>query len=338
MKGTDYAANKYSVFKHFAKYIRPGSVRLETQGSDATGVYVSAFADDQTKTLTSVLINTTNETQEVTLKLNGISLSQFKTAFASTEAFTWKALRAYRVSHGQVTIRMPAESIFTLAGSTNDTAAAKASGRIVGVYFDDRNQNGTQDKGETGLGGDKVFLDLNANGTRDKREPTAVTDSNGRFLFAGLAGGIYRVRREVVSGYTITTPPGVSRINRSKMNVTGVYLGVATASSSGVHVGAAISGHTFGDTNGNGRQDSGESNAAGKVIYLDANNNGKFDSGEKKTTSDAGGNFTFTALPAGTYRVRRIFPKGYQASTTPITLTLADSQKKTGLLIGGQTA
>lgn len=336
MKGTDYAANKYSIFKHFSKYIRPGSVRLETHGNDPTGVYVSAFADDQTKTLTSVLINTTKDEQEVTLKLDGISLSQFKTAFASTESFTWKALKAYRVSNGKVTIRMPAESVFTLAGSTGDTASAKASGRIVGVYFDDKNKNGTQDKGEAGLGGDKVFLDLNANGTRDPREPTAVTDANGRFLFTGLAGGIYRVRREVVSGYAITTPPMVTRLNRVKMNVTGVYLGVAKMASPGIHNNASISGHTFGDTNGNGKQDAGESNAAGKVIYLDANNNGALDSGEKKTTTDSAGNFRFTGLAAGTYRVRRVFPKGFAASTTPITLTLTQNEQKTDILIGGR--
>ena len=343
MTGADYTSNKYEAFKHFSKYIRPGAVRLQTTGNDPTAVEVSAFVDDKAKTLTSVLVNSSDQAQDVTLKLDGISLSAFKTAYASTESFTWKALRAYRISHGQVIVNMPAKSIFTLVGSTGSVASSvAATGSIVGVYFNDKNKNGKQDKGEAGLGGDRVFLDMNANGVRDRREPTAITAANGRYQFSGLASGIYRVRREVVGGYAITTPPNVTRLKRGALNVSGVYLGsVKTAITPPVITppvvrGASISGHSFADTNGNGRQDSGESNAAGKVIYLDGNNNGKLDVGEKQTKTDSAGNFTFAGLAAGTYRVRRVFPQGFKASTPAITLTLTGNDKRIGLMIGGR--
>ncbi|MDB5328421.1 MAG: hypothetical protein JWM57_3990 [Phycisphaerales bacterium] len=337
MTGADYTSNKYEAFKHFSKYIRPGAVRLQTTGNDPTAVEVSAFVDDKAKTLTSVLVNSSDQAQDVTLKLDGITLSAFKTAYASTESFTWKALKAYRISHGQVIVNMPAKSIFTLVGTTGNVASSVAAGSIVGVYFNDKNKNGKQDKGEAGLGGDKVFLDMDADGVRDRREPTAITDANGRYKFSGLASGIYRVRREVVNGYAITTPPSVTRLKRGAMSVTGAYLGsVKMTVTPPAVTGASISGHSFGDTNGNGKQDSGESNAVSKVIYLDANNNGSLDAGEKQTKTDSAGNFSFAGLAAGTYRVRRVFPQGFKATTPAITFTLTSNDKRTGLMIGGR--
>src|SRR5699024_1313898 len=95
MKMDDYASGKYNAFKHFSKFIKPGAVRLQTSGGDPAGVYASAFADDARGTLTSVLINNTAEDQSVTLKLDGISLSKFNTAYSTTEENTWQTLHTY---------------------------------------------------------------------------------------------------------------------------------------------------------------------------------------------------------------------------------------------------
>ena len=40
------------------------------------------------------------------------------------------------------------------------------------------------------------------------------------------------------------------------------------------------------------------------TVYLDTNNNGVRDAGEISTTSDGSGNYSFTALPNGTFAVR----------------------------------
>lgn len=339
MVNDDYDANKYNAFKHFAKYVRPGSVRLETTGDNTNGVQVSAFADDATRTLTSVLVNSSTEAQTVTLRLGDTGVAKFGTAFASTEAFTWKALRSYTVRGGRVTLQMPARSIFTLVGSTARPAAVVAApaGRIAGVYFDDRNANGRQDTGDAGLAGDKVFLDMNANGTRDRREPTVVTAADGSYTFTGLPAGVFRVRREVVAGYRITTEPTATKLRKGNLSAEGVSLGVAkTATTPAPAKGASISGHAFADSDKNGRQNGTEPDAAGKLIFLDANANGRADAGETQTSTDSNGDFRFAGLASGTYRVRRAFPTGFRSSTPIVDLTLLANEQETGVLLGSR--
>jgi uncharacterized surface anchored protein len=51
-------------------------------------------------------------------------------------------------------------------------------------------------------------------------------------------------------------------------------------------------------------------------------------------TTDANGNFKFTGLVSGSYRIRRVFPSGYRLSTPAANLTLASGQNFSGVLIG----
>ncbi len=99
----------------------------------------------------------------------------------------------------------------------------------------------------------------------------------------------------------------------------------------------SISGYAFNDTDRNGVQNGTETRAADKVIYIDANNNGKLDSGELQKTTDSNGNFSFTGLAPGLYRVRRVYPNGYTYSTLLRDITLAANQSVTGVTIGSQT-
>src|SRR5258708_6078752 len=68
----------------------------------------------------------------------------------------------------------------------------------------------------------------------------------------------------------------------------------------------SISGFSFIDTNQNGIRDPGENHPPYTHVYLDKNLNGRHDSGEPisaKSILDKVGQFRFTDLPAGTYRV-----------------------------------
>ncbi|HSV12873.1 MAG TPA: FG-GAP-like repeat-containing protein, partial [Tepidisphaeraceae bacterium] len=65
-----------------------------------------------------------------------------------------------------------------------------------------------------------------------------------------------------------------------------------------------ISGSVFSDTNQNGKKDSGETALSGVTIFIDANKNGVQDAGERGVKSDSNGNWSFTGLTAGTYRIR----------------------------------
>lgn len=77
-----------------------------------------------------------------------------------------------------------------------------------------------------------------------------------------------------------------------------------------------IEGSHFDDLNGNGLRDPGEPGLPGITTFLDLNGNGRLDPGEPSTVSDGGGNFRFSNLPPGTYRVTALLPPG-RIFTTP---------------------
>ena len=72
----------------------------------------------------------------------------------------------------------------------------------------------------------------------------------------------------------------------------------------------SIGGTVFADANANGKLDVGEKGIANIKVYLDANKNGLPDASEVSLLTDASGNFKFTNLPAGTFRVREVLPAG----------------------------
>ncbi|MDB5327190.1 MAG: in-like serine protease [Phycisphaerales bacterium] len=97
---------------------------------------------------------------------------------------------------------------------------------------------------------------------------------------------------------------------------------------------ASLAGSAFNDNNNNAKYDGGDGVGKGLTIFLDLNNDNVLDAGEKSVISDANGKFSFTALAAGTYHVRRVFAAGQTYSTPPIDVTLVAGQAKTGLLLG----
>jgi subtilase family serine protease len=76
----------------------------------------------------------------------------------------------------------------------------------------------------------------------------------------------------------------------------------------------SISGNLYNDINGNMSRQSGEPNLSGRKFYIDSNKNGKLDSGEPTVFTDSNGNFKFSNLAAGTYRIREVMPSGWRAS------------------------
>jgi subtilase family serine protease len=98
----------------------------------------------------------------------------------------------------------------------------------------------------------------------------------------------------------------------------------------------SISGNLYNDINGNMSRQSDEPNLSGRKFYIDSNKNGKLDSGEPTATTDSNGNFKFSNLAAGTYRIREVMPSGWRASVSPGAawskdITVAAGQNVTGV-------
>ncbi|HEX8341157.1 MAG TPA: glycoside hydrolase family 30 beta sandwich domain-containing protein [Tepidisphaeraceae bacterium] len=201
-QGTDATAKKYSAFKHFSRYVRPGAVRLATNANDPFGVYASAFVHDKDKTLTTVLINGSDTDQKIRLRLPGIDLAKFDIGYVTDATHSWTRLRAFAVESGLAKFTLPANSVITLQGGMNRPKPASVSG----FYYKDRDADKKFDGVEVGLPGDKIFVDANNNNRRDARELFATTDAKGYFRFDALAPGAVRLRREMPAGWEQTTP------------------------------------------------------------------------------------------------------------------------------------
>ncbi len=253
---------------------------------------------------------------------------------------------------------------------------------IAGVAYLDLNNDGNHQDTETGRSGITVTL----SGTNDLGQTVnvnATTDSSGRYYFGSL-------RPSNGTGYTITFPTNPGNVGTSDIGqvlgsnvgtsgtdqITNIVLG---AGSSGVNydygippsaVGGIISGTVFqdtgiyssgaitgadngtiNDTNANSfstTPSTGEKRIAGTTISLYDSNNTLVTT----TKTDINGNYSFTGLGTGTYRVEESQPQyfdpsankgqggfvsyldGKEASPTGITTT---NDKITNLVIASST-
>lgn len=74
----------------------------------------------------------------------------------------------------------------------------------------------------------------------------------------------------------------------------------------------SIAGLAWGDADGDGVWDVGETAAVGWTIYLDLNANGSLGIGEPSTVTATDGSYAFTGLVAGTYAVRLVPQAGWE--------------------------
>ena len=63
-------------------------------------------------------------------------------------------------------------------------------GTVTGTVFDDRDNDGSQDAGEQGLSGWRVYVDLNENGTYDIAEASDITGPDGGYRLTNVRPGI----------------------------------------------------------------------------------------------------------------------------------------------------
>ncbi|MGN6504951.1 MAG: SdrD B-like domain-containing protein [Tepidisphaeraceae bacterium] len=154
-------------------------------------------------------------------------------------------------------------------------------------------------------------------------------------------GGILNTSLDPASYFYNAFINGVASIGGSSAPSTGSSNGGSSSGSTPAGKGASIAGVIFGDSNADGVYNSGDKVGAGRTVFIDSNGNGRLDSGETRTTTDSKGNYKFTGLSAGTYKISRVFPSGYKLSNNNsgyVTATVAASQQKSGVNIGSVTS
>ena len=188
---------------------------------------------------------------------------------------------------------------------------------IGGIKFEDLNANGVRDPGEPGLSGFTINLTPAAPGSPPVG--SIVTDANGNFLFLDVTPGNYVLSEVQRAGFSLTVPAlnsipvTLATGGSSVANEFGNFRGVLTGT---------ISGTKFLDANGNGVRDAGEGGLAGVTITRTPTLNDP--AGANLTVvTDAQGNFTFAAVPFGSFTLSETVPAGFEqtAPAPPGTIT-----------------
>jgi protocatechuate 3,4-dioxygenase beta subunit len=197
------------------------------------------------------------------------------------------------------------------------------TGSISGFKFNDLNGNGVRDSGEPGIENWTIYLDQNFNGQLDSGETSVKTTSNGSFQFDALPPGTYRVREVLTAGWQQTTTNPADVVLAGGQSQTGLLFGNFQQ--------VSISGAKFNDLNANGVRDTGEAGLSGWTIFLDTNNNGVLDPGERSQLTDSNGNYSFSNVGPGTFRLREVAQFNWiQMTANPIVTTTS------GVNVGGQ--
>ncbi|MBL8397909.1 MAG: carboxypeptidase regulatory-like domain-containing protein, partial [Candidatus Accumulibacter sp.] len=178
--------------------------------------------------------------------------------------------------------------------------APKAS--IGNFVWEDKNYNGIQDAGESGIAGVTVKL-LNSSGTV---VGTTVTGSTGQYLFSNLNPGDYKVQVVAPSGYYVTKAnQGTNDAVDSDADSTGAMtLTTLTAGENdltwdaGLYRKASIGDRVWDDWNSNGIQDYGEYGIQNCKVWLYSSSAGAWIA---STYTDYYGNYKFTNLNPGDY-------------------------------------
>jgi len=194
--------------------------------------------------------------------------------------------------------------------STVDFGYFEPTGSIGDTVFQDDNGAGTQNGGELGIAGATVLLyrNLNNNGGFDGSDnliDTAVTDSNGNYLFEGLEASpssYIVIVDESTLPFTngVATGAGNERLTPlgAGQNLDTIDIGFTRDS----NIGEVV----FDDLNGDGIQDPGEPGIPNVTvdIYIDQNNNGTLEPTDPRigvTTTNGSGMYLFQDLPPDQY-------------------------------------
>lgn len=186
-----------------------------------------------------------------------------------------------------------------------------APASIAGNVYHDRDNDGSYEPGEEGIGGVQVAL-RNASGAV---VATTQTSPDGTYEFTGLSAGTYTVTEQQPSGWldgkdSAGWIDGLTVGIATNDQISGITLrwgDEATQYNFGEYLGASIAGIVHADTNRNCIVDVGEARLEGVTIEL------LNEQGDVLATmlTNSNGEYEFSGLTPGSYSIRETQPDGY---------------------------
>ncbi|WP_210219511.1 IPTL-CTERM sorting domain-containing protein [Thiothrix unzii] len=217
---------------------------------------------------------------------------------------------------------------------TLDIALIPPPSSLGDTVWNDINQNGIQDVGEQGLSNVLVKL-LNKSGVELKN---VRTDGAGKYVFTELAGGEYFVEVVKPTGYfgspkdQLADDLADSDVDAATGRTALITLGVGVNLvdvDAGLYKAAGIGDRVWLDSNADGKQDPTETtNLANVTVVLKSGT----DAVLATTTTDANGNYLFSGLKPGFYKVdieetdADLVGYSLTSNNDPHSVTLAEGQ------------
>lgn len=195
-------------------------------------------------------------------------------------------------------------------GINNNFGEIKA-GSLSGYVYQDVNNDGVKQAGESGIGGVTVRLV----GTDDQGDVTLLTTTaaDGSYSFTNLRPGTYTIAEEQPANYL----DGKDTIGSQGGSVSDDHLSNIVLNNGGQGINnnfgellpAALGGFVYHDANNNGVMDLSEQGIAGASLTL----TGTDDRGavSRTLTTGADGSYNFDNLRPGTYTIKETQPTGY---------------------------
>lgn len=186
---------------------------------------------------------------------------------------------------------------------------------LAGAVFIDSNRDGVHGAGETaGVAGTTITL----TGTDDLGNAvslTTTTDAAGAYAFTNLRPGTYALAEAQPAEWTdgadiVGKVGGTTRGTLAGNDHIGGIVLAAGESGSGYdfgELGQGLTGFVYVDANENGTRENGEAGIAGVTVRVTNTAGGA----TSTTVTDASGAYTFSNLPAGTYRLAETQPTQY---------------------------
>lgn len=219
---------------------------------------------------------------------------------------------------------LPNEANMTVDMGVYPSSLPPIYGSIGDFVWEDKNQDGLQTAGERGIPGIIVTL-FAADGTTILA--TTTTDNNGFYIFPFLSDGSYIIRFTNIPLDYLFTSQTLNTTNGSDVdgngatplitlaagqNRTDIDAGLLPGSTHSTKLGA-IGDRVWRDTNGNGIQDEGVNSGVEGITVTLLNGTGQ---PIQVTTTNSGGYYVFSGLPAGTYKVLfGVLPQGASYTT-----------------------
>jgi glucuronoarabinoxylan endo-1,4-beta-xylanase len=223
MREDGQISKRGAIMAQFARFVRPGYVRIDATANPASNVYVSAYRGGDTVVIVAVNKNTSSVSQQFTLA--NTTASGSVSSWLTDGSRNVAAQNALSMSNGALTVSLPAQSVMTFVTSVSGTSSPSPSASA--SASPSRSATPTPTPTPTGGTGPRVTYTMNTWNSGFTASisitNTGTSTVNGWTLVFTLPSG-----QTITSGWNATYSPSSGQVSASNVSYNGTLAPGAT--------------------------------------------------------------------------------------------------------------